>query len=95
MTKQVKGGVVIFCMVIFWIVMGLLCLTNARATLETQTQILSTSGNCVMLALTQEQIRQCQAEQQALQQQLSQCGSDAKCRAAIQTAIDSHNARCR
>jgi uncharacterized protein YlxW (UPF0749 family) len=95
MTKQTKNRVVIFCMVIFWAVMGLVCLTNVRATSQTQTEALSTSGNCMMLALTQEQIRQCQAEQQALQQQLNQCGSDAKCRAAIQAAIDNHNQRCR
>lgn len=95
MTKQAKSGVMIFCMVIFWAAVGLVCLTNAGATLETQSQTLSTDGNCTMLALTQEQARQCQAEQQALQRQLNQCGSNAKCRAALKPAIDSHNARCR
>ena len=61
MTKQAKNGVVIFCMVIFWAATGLLCLTNAGATLQTQTQAVSTNGNCMMLALTQEQARRCQA----------------------------------
>jgi hypothetical protein len=48
-----------------------------------------------LLALTDEQVRVCQAEAQSLNQQLQQCGNDQQCRQRLQAAIQEHNARCR
>lgn len=95
MGKQIKNAQTsIFCLVILMSTMGLAFVPTAPAMLLTQTQVVSTNDGLVV-ALTQEQAKQCEAERQALQQQLNQCGSDAKCRAAVQAAIDSHNQRCR
>ena len=52
------------------------------------------SAPTVILALTDAQYQQCQAEAQSLNQQLAQCGSDQSCRANLQAAIAAHNSRC-
>lgn len=53
------------------------------------------SRDATLVAMSADQQRACEAERQALQQQLNQCGADQQCRQRLQAAIASLNARCR